>query len=104
MARKRYLIIGDGAAGVTAAQTLRAADPSARIAILSDDPHAGYFRAALTSYLLGELRADQLWAVPPDFYQRAGVTRVLCRVVALDPERRQVWEASGAAPIPYDAL
>src|SRR5690606_8935162 len=104
MARKRYLIIGDGAAGVTAAQTLRAADPSARIAILSDDPHPGYFRAALTNYLLGELREDQLWAVPPDFYTTARVSRVFCRVVALDTARSQVWEASGAEPIPYDAL
>ncbi len=104
MARKRYLIIGDGAAGVMAAQTLRTLDSNARIAILSDDPHPGYFRAALTNYLLGELREDQLWAVPPDFYTTARVSRVFCRVVALDTARSQVWEASGAEPIPYDAL
>ncbi len=104
MARKRYLIIGDGAAGVMAAQTLRTIDSNARIAILSDDPHPGYFRAALTNYLLGELREDQLWAVPPDFYTTARVSRVFCRVVALDTARSQVWEASGAEPIPYDAL
>lgn len=104
MARKRYLIIGDGAAGMTAAQTLRARDANARIAIVSDDPHPGYFRAALTNYLLGELREDQLWAVPPDFYQSARISRVFCRVVAIETQNSQVWEASGSNPIPYDAL
>ncbi len=104
MARKRYLIIGDGAAGVTAAQTLRSLDAAARIAIVSDDPHPGYFRAALTNYLLGELREDQLWAVPPDFYQRARVERVYCRVAAVDTARARVWETGGGTPIPYDAL
>ena len=104
MARKRYLIIGDGAAGMTAAQTLRAQDSNARIAIVSDDPHPGYFRAALTNYLLGELREDQLWAVPADFYQSARISRVFCRVVGVDTARAQVWEASGSTPIPYDAL
>lgn len=104
MARKRYLIIGDGAAGMTAAQTLRGQDPGARIAIASDDPHPGYFRAALTNYLLGELREDQLWAVPADFYQSARVARVFCRVVGVDTAQSQVWEASGSTPIPYDAL
>lgn len=104
MARKRYLIIGDGAAGMTAAQTLRAQDSNARIAIVSDDPHPGYFRAALTNYLLGELREDQLWAVPADFYQNAHIARVFCRVVGVDTARSQLWEASGSTPIPYDAL
>ena len=87
MARKRYLIIGDGAAGLAAAQTLRSASSSARITVVSDDPHPGYFRAALTNYLLGELREDQLWAVPPDFYQNARISRVHCRVVGLDTDK-----------------
>ena len=60
MSRKRYLIIGDGAAGTTAAHYIRKADPEGVIAIFSDDPNAAYFRAALTNYLLGELREEQI--------------------------------------------
>src|SRR5882672_11114824 len=104
MAAKRYLIIGDGAAGTSAAQYLRSADPEGLIAIYADDPHPAYYRAALTNYLLGELSEDRLWAVPPTFYQDNNVHRMLARVAFLDANRAQVHLASGGAPIPYDAL
>ena len=68
MARKRYLIVGDGAAGLTAAEEIRRRDAEAAIGVFCDDPNPGYFRAALTNFLLGELREDQLWVVAPDFY------------------------------------
>jgi len=104
MARKHYLIIGDGAAGTTAAQHLRANDPKCALTIFSDDPHAAYFRAALTNYLLGELREEQIWAVPPTFYADVQVNRVLARVAGVDTARSQLWLAQGGAAIPYDGL
>ncbi len=104
MSQKRYIIIGDGAAGTTAAQSLRAADKGATIAILSDDPHAAYFRAALTNYLLGELREEQIWAVPPSFYDEYAIHRALVRVAQVDTKRGLLWLAQGGRPIGYDAL
>jgi NADPH-dependent 2,4-dienoyl-CoA reductase/sulfur reductase-like enzyme/pSer/pThr/pTyr-binding forkhead associated (FHA) protein len=104
MAPRRYLIIGDGAAGTSAAQHVRQADPDGLIAIYSDDPHPAYFRAALTNYLLGELTEDQLWAVPPNFYHDYQVHRALARVAGVDARRALVYLASGGPPIPYDAL
>ncbi len=90
MSRKRYLIIGDGAAGTTAAQRLRQLDPTAYVTILSDDPQPAYFRAALTNYLLGELREEQIFAVPPSFYSEYSIHRALARVAAVDPTRAEV--------------
>ena len=104
MTQKRYIIIGDGAAGTTAAQALRAHDKGATIAILSDDPHAAYFRSALTNYLLGELREEQIWAVPPSFYDENAIHRALVRVAKVDTERSLLWLAQGGRPIGYDAL
>jgi NADPH-dependent 2,4-dienoyl-CoA reductase/sulfur reductase-like enzyme/pSer/pThr/pTyr-binding forkhead associated (FHA) protein len=104
LARKRYVIIGDGAAGMSAAQKLRRSDPSATIGVLSDDPHPAYYRAALTNYLLGELRDDQLWAVTPDFYESFSIHRILGRVIGVDTARSELWEASSRTAIPYDAL
>ncbi len=104
MPAKRYLIIGDGAAGTTAAQTIRAADSSATVAILSDDPHAAYFRAALTNYLLGELREEQIWAVPPTFYDEFSIHRMMARVAGVDTQRGQLWLSQGGRPLEYDAL
>lgn len=104
MPQKRYIIIGDGAAGTTAAQALRVADKSATIAILSDDPHAAYYRAALTNYLLGELREEQIWAVPPSFYDEYAIHRALVRVAQVDTKRSLLWLAQGGRPIGYDSL
>ncbi len=104
MSRKRYLIIGDGAAGTTAAQYVRKADADALIAIYSDDPNPAYFRAALTNYLLGELREEQIWAVPASFYNDTQVNRVLARVAHVDTAKSELWLASGGRAEPYDAL
>jgi nitrite reductase (NADH) large subunit len=104
LSQKRYIIIGDGAAGTTTAQSLRAADKGATIAILSDDPHAAYFRAALTNYLLGELREEQIWAVPPSFYDEYAIHRALVRVAQVDTKRSLLWLAQGGRPIGYDSL
>jgi len=104
MARRRYVIIGDGAAGLAAAERLRELDAGASIGVFTDDPSPGYFRAALTNYLLGELREDQLWATSPDFYETSSVRRVFGRVVGVDTARSVVWDATSPTPTPYDAL
>ncbi|HEY0462668.1 MAG TPA: FAD-dependent oxidoreductase, partial [Polyangiaceae bacterium] len=104
MARKRYLIIGDGAAGLTAAASLRQAAAEAVIGVFSDEPVPGYYRAALTNYLLGELREDQLFAVPPDFYQRYGIHRIYTRVTGVDAARSAVWCSTSPEPAGYDQL
>ena len=103
MSRTRYVILGDGAAGITAAQGLRADDPQGEIKIVSDDPHPAYYRAALTNYLLGELRDEQIWAVPPTFFADVAAERILARVTTVDPQRAHVWLENGT-PLPYDRL
>jgi NADPH-dependent 2,4-dienoyl-CoA reductase/sulfur reductase-like enzyme/pSer/pThr/pTyr-binding forkhead associated (FHA) protein len=99
-----YVVIGDGAAGTTAAQYIRRRDPDGRITIFADDANAAYYRAALTNYLIGELREDQLFAVPPDFYERNRVHRVLARVAAIDVQNRRLVLSSGGPPVAYDRL
>src|SRR6478609_6449463 len=104
MARKRYVIVGDGAAGLTAAAEIRRRDSEAAVGIFCDDPNPGYFRAALTNFLLGELREDQLWAVAPDFYDASRIERVFTRVLRVDPSKRELWCSGNPAPLGYDAL
>lgn len=102
----QYAIIGDGGAGATAAFYIRRADPKARIVIYSDDPNAAYYRAALTNYLIGELRESQLFATPPDFYQTNNIQRSLGRVTALDGKNsRFTFDDGGQVrDIDYDQL
>ena len=90
-----YAVIGDGAAGTTAAEYIRRNDPDGRITMFSEDPTPAYYRAALTNYLMGELRAEQLFAVPPDFYSRWNVERVLTRVEGIDTQAKQLKLGNG---------
>jgi pSer/pThr/pTyr-binding forkhead associated (FHA) protein/NADPH-dependent 2,4-dienoyl-CoA reductase/sulfur reductase-like enzyme len=99
----RHVIIGDGGAGTTAAYFIRQADPTAQIEIYSDDPNAAYYRAALTNYLMGELREAQLFAVPPDFYHANNVKRALGRVMAVDDRNSRLTIANGSQ-VAYDQL
>lgn len=99
----RFVIVGDGAAGLTAAQRLREKSPLSPITLLSDDPHPAYYRAALTNYLLGELADHQVWAVSPAFFQDYRLERILTRVTALDGQRRCLHLANGAVQ-PYEGL
>ncbi|MDQ3987577.1 MAG: FAD-dependent oxidoreductase, partial [Actinomycetota bacterium] len=100
---KTYAIVGDGAAGTTAAFYIRRHDPEGRIAIYSEESTPAYYRAALTNYLMGELRAEQLFAVPPNFYNEFNVGRVLTRVVGVDSKQGRLQLSNGESH-PYDEL
>jgi cation diffusion facilitator CzcD-associated flavoprotein CzcO len=52
----RHVIIGAGAAGVTAAETLRHLDPQARITVLDGEGEPPYSRMASPYYLAGQIR------------------------------------------------
>ncbi|HYN37306.1 MAG TPA: FAD/NAD(P)-binding oxidoreductase, partial [Actinomycetota bacterium] len=98
-----YAIIGDGATGTTAAFYIRRADPDGRILLYSDESTPAYYRAALTNYLMGELRPEQLFAVPPNFYSDYRVERFLTRVVGIDGAGKKLKLSDGQEH-PFDRL
>ncbi len=49
--RKQYLIIGNSAAGISAAREIRRRDARGRITMVSDEPTFGYSRVMLPLYL-----------------------------------------------------
>ncbi len=99
----KYVIVGDGGAGTTAAYYIRQADPTGQIEIYSDDPNAAYYRAALTNYLIGELREVQLFATPPDFYETHDIQRSSGRVNSLD-EKNSRFTLNDGRQVAYDKL
>jgi NAD(P)H-nitrite reductase large subunit len=52
---KRYVIIGNGIAGTTAADTLRKNDPHCRIDLFTNEPYPLYNRVSLPRFLQGVL-------------------------------------------------
>ena len=52
--RKRYLIIGNGASGTYAAETIRKTDTEGEITLLTNEPYPLYNRVALPPFLRDE--------------------------------------------------
>lgn len=98
-----FVIIGNGIAGVTAAETLRAGSPQVPIVLISGDTLPVYYRPALKDYLAGRVGEEQLRARPLNFYLEQQLYCLCDRVVGLDPRQHRVYLQSGQH-IPYTRL
>ena len=58
---RRYVILGNGIAGQTAAEELRKADGEASIVIVAAERHPLYNRVALPRYLRGQVRREKVF-------------------------------------------
>src|SRR5579872_2806688 len=58
---RRYVILGNGVAGQTAAEELRKADADASIVMIAAERHPLYNRVALPRYLRGQVRREKVF-------------------------------------------
>jgi NAD(P)H-nitrite reductase large subunit len=70
MGETRYLIIGGGISGTTAADTIRQQDAGGEITIVSGEPHRLYSRIMISKphYFLGKVPPDQIWLKKEAWY------------------------------------
>jgi len=68
--RTEYLIIGNSAGGIGAAENIREVDKTNSITIVSDEPYPAYSRPLISKYLAGERTVDEILFRPVDFYGR----------------------------------
>ena len=100
----KYVIIGIGAAGMTAARTLRELAPQDEIVMLSVDekPHS---RCMLHKYLSHERDADGLNFVPEDFFTENNIWQIPGqRVTKLDTRAKKVYYGTEGYACDYDKL
>ena len=101
--RLSYVIVGNGIAGVTAAETVRQEQPAAEITIVAETPTPACHRPSLKDYLAGRVEEDVLFARRPSFYADQGLRFLPDRVVGIDVERQQLELRRGQG-IGYDRL
>jgi NADPH-dependent 2,4-dienoyl-CoA reductase/sulfur reductase-like enzyme len=102
----RLVVIGGGAAGMSAASAARRVDPGLEVVVCEAGSFAAYGMCGIPYFLGGVVpRAENLLAHPPsEFSGRRGIDlRLNTRVEALDAVRRQVILA-GTRPLGYDVL
>lgn len=103
LASRTFVIIGNGIAGVTAAETLRQAAPSARIVLITEDATPVYYRPALKDYLAGRIPGEKLLARLPAFYTEQHIECIVDRVMGIDVSGHRVHLQSGSQ-LQYDRL
>lgn len=99
----RFVILGMGTAGLSAAQVIRKHEPSATITMISDDPHGYYSRPGLAYVLTRELPKAQLFPLSRGRWRQLAIKHILGRAVQIDPLTRSVWLHTERR-VPYDRL
>lgn len=101
---KRYVIVGNGIAGTTAAQTLRKNDPNCSIILITDEPYPLYNRVALPRFLQGVLAEQKVMIRTFEWHEQQNIRLLTETVVTrVDAEERVVYTNRGQV-FPYDAL
>jgi nitrite reductase (NADH) large subunit len=101
---KRYVVIGNGTAGASAVEQIRARDRDGSITIFTRERHPFYYRPRLPEYMAGETGLDRFTMHPFSRYEQwKADLRLGENVGSIDVSRREVRaEKSGA--VPYDEL
>lgn len=98
------VIIGNSAAAIGAVEAIRRKDLSVCLTIVSDEPHPVYSRPLLSYLLSGEIRSDQIFFRPKNFYERNNVRPLLGRsVLRVDFKKKSIHLKDGEQ-ISYDRL
>ncbi len=95
----RYLVIGGGIAGTTAAESIRQADPDGSIAIVSEEPHRLYSRVMLSKpgFFLGQIPFERIWLRKEAWYAEKKIDFIGGRTaVRLDPKEDKVLLDDGS--------
>lgn len=100
---RRYLIIGSGAAGLSAAEGIRERDAGGTIALLSEESHPPYSRPGIAYLISRSLPERQLQIRTAAELADLGIERVTARAVAMAPEHHQVIDSAGTTHT-YDRL
>lgn len=99
----RYVIVGNGAAGATAAETIREHDPAGDIQIIGAEKVPFYSRPGLAYLLTGQIPEARLFSRPDKDLRAAGIGRTVAAVRAVDPRAHRL-ELDDGRVLRYDRL
>lgn len=100
----KHVILGNGPAGVVAAETLRKADPRAEITLVGDEPEPPYSRMAIPYFLIGNIgEAGTHLRKEKGHFDVLGIKLVHDRAAGIDAKARKVKLADGKS-LDFDRL
>jgi len=100
----RHVIIGNGPAGVVAAETLRDAAPADEVVLLGDEPEPPYSRMAIPYLLNGDIgEVGTHLRKTPGHFEKHGINLMHAHATHVDTHHRVVALESGQH-LDYDQL
>ncbi|HEY5257556.1 MAG TPA: FAD-dependent oxidoreductase [Candidatus Baltobacteraceae bacterium] len=100
---RRYVIVGNGFAGTTAAEQLRKHDPTCEIVLFGDEPYTLYNRISLPPMLRKQIPEAKVMIRNRAWHDEHRIDlRLSTRVERIVPAEKIV--VAGGASFPYDAL
>jgi nitrite reductase (NADH) large subunit len=100
----KYVIIGNGVAGTTAALNIRKLDSSGEITILTDEATPFYSRIRLIEYLAKEANEKDIIIYKGDWYEKNNIKLLLNTTVSeIDKDNKRIMTVADDA-LPYDKL
>lgn len=101
---KKYVIIGNGVAGTTAADTLRKNDPNCSIHLLTNEPYPLYNRVSLPRFLQGVIQEHKVMIRDFAWHEQRNIQLVTETLVTGIQTEERVVVADDGQHYPYDAL
>ncbi|WP_367175965.1 NAD(P)/FAD-dependent oxidoreductase [Haloarcula rubripromontorii] len=99
-----HVIIGDGIAGASAAETIREADPDASVTVLTDEGEALYNRILIKEFAKGKLPEAPISIHEPEWYDERDIDLQLnTHVTDIDPAAHEIHTHEGDT-YEYDKL
>ncbi len=94
--KTNYLIIGNSAGGIAAAEAIRQLDKKGDILMVSDEPYPAYSRPLIAKILTNERTLNEILFRPEGFYEEHGITCLQgSKIDALDFDKRTARFSSG---------
>ena len=101
---RRYVIIGNGIAGTTAADTLRKNDPNCSIHLLTNEPYPLYNRVSLPRFLQGVIVEQKVMIRDFAWHEQRNINLVTETMVTDVNTDERVVVTDDGQKYPYDAL
>lgn len=98
------VVIGNGIAGVTAADFLRRGHPDCEIHLVGAEPHGLYNRMGISRLVYGRSAMQGLYLLPEQWYDEHGVTAWLNTWATSIHLRSKVVRLGTGETLPYDRL
>jgi NAD(P)H-nitrite reductase large subunit len=101
---RRYVIIGNGVAGTTAAETLRKNDPNCSIQLITNEPYPLYNRVSLPRFLQGVITEQKVMIRDFAWHEQRNIQLITETFVTSVNTDECVVVTNTGQHLPYDAL